>query len=303
MRGKSWPQRTRRLRRWAARMERPTLLMEPRFVIQNFNSLIFYPIFNITIICPVFNTSIFGKYHHFDILQISHPLMCSCFIPRSPLRLPTTLRTTRTRPSAAGRSGNYSRNISQEYENIHQRSRRRGGACLVWDLWPRQGGHPQGGRQATFNPNSFPQRKVKGEKLSKLSGTFAEGWGETIPASKKKRTLAFQFRSNKKNTAGGFRCQVTVSCKKKQTEISTKKVTKVANKKNLQKSHKNCKEKKSLKKVTKVAILSSVGCHSGSWVRRGWIGIRSWDGNWTFWRSLPGFLFLYVLFAPDNLLP
>merc|ERR1719445_972599 len=44
------------------------------------------------------------------------------------------------------------------------------------------------------------RRKVKGEKLSKLSGTFAEGWGETIPASKKKRTLAFQFRSNKKNT-------------------------------------------------------------------------------------------------------
>merc|ERR1712004_557560 len=44
------------------------------------------------------------------------------------------------------------------------------------------------------------RRKVKGEKLSKLSGTFAEGWGETIPASKKKRTLALQFRSNKKNT-------------------------------------------------------------------------------------------------------
>merc|ERR1712004_351956 len=54
------------------------------------------------------------------------------------------------------------------------------------------------------------RRKVKGEKLSKLSGTFAEGWGETIPASKKKRTLAFQFRSNKKNTAGGFRCQVAI---------------------------------------------------------------------------------------------
>merc|ERR1712107_687402 len=54
------------------------------------------------------------------------------------------------------------------------------------------------------------RRKVKGEKLSKLSGTFAEGWGETIPASKKKRTLVFQFRSNKKNTAGGFRCQVAI---------------------------------------------------------------------------------------------
>merc|ERR1712088_1010376 len=54
------------------------------------------------------------------------------------------------------------------------------------------------------------RRKVKEEKLSKLSGTFAEGWGETIPASKKKRTLAFQFRSNKKNTAGGFRCQVAI---------------------------------------------------------------------------------------------
>merc|ERR1712012_1113573 len=32
----------------------------------------------------------------------------------------------------------------------------------------------------------------------------------TIPASKKKRTLVFQFRSNKKNTAGGFRCQVAI---------------------------------------------------------------------------------------------
>merc|ERR1712012_476355 len=32
----------------------------------------------------------------------------------------------------------------------------------------------------------------------------------TIPASKKKRTLAFQFRSNKKKTAGGFRCQVAI---------------------------------------------------------------------------------------------
>ena len=79
--------------------------MEPRFLIQNFYSTIFHPIFNITIICPAFNTSLFGKYHNFDILQILHPLMCSCFFPRSPLRLPTTLRTTRTRPSAAGRSG------------------------------------------------------------------------------------------------------------------------------------------------------------------------------------------------------
>ena len=222
------PLRTRRLRRWAARTERLILLMEPKFLIQNSNFSIFHPILSITIISPAFNTSIFGKYHHFDILQISHPLMSSCFIPRSLLRLPTTLRTTRTRPSAAGRSGNYSRKISQEYENIHQRSCRRGGACLVWDLWPRQGGHPQGGWQATFNSNLSPQRKVKGEKLSKLSGTFAEGWGETIPASKKKRTLAFQFRSNKKNTAGGFRCQVIVSHKK--TEISKK-------------NHKKCKKK------------------------------------------------------------
>ena len=95
------------------------------------NFSIFHSILNITIICPAFNTSIFGKYHHLHILQFSHLLMCSCFIPRSPLRLPTTLRTTRTRPSAAGRSGNYSRKISQAYENKHQRSRRRGGACLV----------------------------------------------------------------------------------------------------------------------------------------------------------------------------
>ena len=83
---------------------------------------------------------------------------------------------------------------------------------------------------------------MKGEKLSKLSGTFAEGWGETIPASKKKRTLAFQFRSNKKNTAGGFRCQVKVSHQKKNRNLQkklpivankkiSKKVTKIANKK------------------------------------------------------------------------
>ena len=211
--------------------------MEPRFLIQNFYSTIFHPIFNITIICPAFNTSLFGKYHNFDILQILHPLMCSCFFPRSPLRLPTTLRTTRTRPSAAGRSGNYKENRSQAYENKHQCSRRRGSACLVWDLWPRQGGHSQGGRQGTFNSNLSPQRKVKGEKLSKLSGTFAEGWGETIPASKKKRTLAFQFRSNKKNTAGGFRCQVKVSHQKKNRNLQ-KKLPIVANKKTQIKSQK-----------------------------------------------------------------
>merc|ERR1712079_18763 len=45
-------------------------------------------------------------------------------------------------------------------------------------------------------------------KPSKVFGTYAEGWGETIPASNKRRNIAIQFRSNKKKNAGGFRCQV-----------------------------------------------------------------------------------------------
>ena len=46
---------------------------------------------------------------------------------------------------------------------------------------------------------------------SKIFGSFAAGFGETLPASNKARTLKFQFRSNKKKNAGGFRCQVLVS--------------------------------------------------------------------------------------------
>merc|ERR1711993_188841 len=41
-------------------------------------------------------------------------------------------------------------------------------------------------------------------KPSKVFGTYAEGWGETIPASNKRRNIAIQFRSNKKKNAGGF---------------------------------------------------------------------------------------------------
>jgi len=43
---------------------------------------------------------------------------------------------------------------------------------------------------------------------SKLYGSFADGFGEILPASNVKRTLKFQFRSNKKKNAGGFRCQI-----------------------------------------------------------------------------------------------
>ena len=52
-------------------------------------------------------------------------------------------------------------------------------------------------------------------KPSKVFGTYAEGWGETIPASNKRRNIAIQFRSNKKKNAGGFRCQVRLqeNCK------------------------------------------------------------------------------------------
>merc|ERR1712156_1319049 len=43
---------------------------------------------------------------------------------------------------------------------------------------------------------------------SKLSGSFSEGFGEILPASSAKRILKFQFQSNKKKNAGGFRCQI-----------------------------------------------------------------------------------------------
>jgi len=43
---------------------------------------------------------------------------------------------------------------------------------------------------------------------SKLYGSFPDGFGEILPASNVKRTLKFQFRSNKKKNAGGFRCQI-----------------------------------------------------------------------------------------------
>merc|ERR1719412_3348416 len=43
---------------------------------------------------------------------------------------------------------------------------------------------------------------------SKLYGSFADGFGEILPGSNVKRTLKFQFRSNKKKNAGGFRCQI-----------------------------------------------------------------------------------------------
>ena len=57
--------------------------MELRFLIQNFYSTIFHPIFNITIICPAFNTSIFQisphittiscKFHTFWCVHASSP--------------------------------------------------------------------------------------------------------------------------------------------------------------------------------------------------------------------------------------
>jgi len=55
---------------------------------------------------------------------------------------------------------------------------------------------------------------LKGDFLSikrvknKIFGTFEDGYGETIPATKKARWLRLQFRSNRKKNAGGFRCQI-----------------------------------------------------------------------------------------------
>merc|ERR1712107_487775 len=43
---------------------------------------------------------------------------------------------------------------------------------------------------------------------SKLYGSFPNGFGEILPASSAERTLKFQFQSNKKKNAGGFRCQI-----------------------------------------------------------------------------------------------
>merc|ERR1719225_507724 len=56
---------------------------------------------------------------------------------------------------------------------------------------------------------------------SKISGSYATGFGETLPASNKARTLKFQFRSNKKKNAGGFRCQIAVVAPNNGTEPST----------------------------------------------------------------------------------
>ena len=42
----------------------------------------------------------------------------------------------------------------------------------------------------------------------KIYGTFSEGTGDVIPASSKRRTFRVKFRSNKRKTGGGFRCQV-----------------------------------------------------------------------------------------------
>merc|ERR1712226_344231 len=42
----------------------------------------------------------------------------------------------------------------------------------------------------------------------KIFGTFEDGFGEIIPATKKARWLNVDFRSNKKKNAGGFRCQI-----------------------------------------------------------------------------------------------
>jgi len=56
---------------------------------------------------------------------------------------------------------------------------------------------------------------------SKIFGSFAAGFGETLPASNKARTLKFQFRSNKKKNAGGFRCQIAAVAPNNGTEPST----------------------------------------------------------------------------------
>merc|ERR1719210_1858146 len=55
----------------------------------------------------------------------------------------------------------------------------------------------------------------------KLYGSFADGFGEILPASNVKRTLKFQFRSNKKKNAGGFRCQIAAVAPNNGTEPST----------------------------------------------------------------------------------
>ena len=47
---------------------------------------------------------------------------------------------------------------------------------------------------------------------SKIFGSFAEGFGEIIPASSDARTLKVQFKSNKRKNGGGFRCQVCLQC-------------------------------------------------------------------------------------------
>ena len=39
---------------------------------------------------------------------------------------------------------------------------------------------------------------------NKIFGTFEDGYGETIPATKKARWLRLQFRSNRKKNAGVF---------------------------------------------------------------------------------------------------
>merc|ERR1719151_16219 len=54
----------------------------------------------------------------------------------------------------------------------------------------------------------------RGDKLwikgitSHIYGTFSEGTGDVIPASSKRRTFRVKFRSNKRKTGGGFRCQI-----------------------------------------------------------------------------------------------
>ena len=47
---------------------------------------------------------------------------------------------------------------------------------------------------------------------NKIFGTFEDGYGEIVPATKKARWLRLQFRSNRKKSAGGFRCQVSLQC-------------------------------------------------------------------------------------------
>merc|ERR1719273_377673 len=54
----------------------------------------------------------------------------------------------------------------------------------------------------------------RGDKLwikgitSHIYGTLSEGTGDVIPASSKRRTFRVKFRSNKRKTGGGFRCQI-----------------------------------------------------------------------------------------------